>query len=68
MAVSVVLCFGATVDRAALSSTWVRFSWAGWVGLCAEVPVAPELALRQVERAVGETLEHHAHVRLRPAA
>ena len=26
------------------------------------------LALRQVERAVGETLEHHAHVQLRSAA
>jgi DNA repair protein RecO (recombination protein O) len=27
-----------------------------------------ERALRQAERAIGETLEHHAHVRLRPAA
>ena len=34
----------------------------------AEAPVADELALRQAERAVGETLEHHAHVQLRPAA
>lgn len=34
----------------------------------AEAPVAGELALRQVERAVGETLEHHAHVQLRSAA
>ena len=31
-------------------------------------PGAGEAALRQVERAVGETLEHHAHVRLRAAA
>ncbi|HSK49781.1 MAG TPA: DNA repair protein RecO [Solirubrobacterales bacterium] len=34
----------------------------------AEAPAAPELALRQVERAVTETLEHHAHVQLRAAA
>ena len=31
-------------------------------------PPAGERELRQVERAVGETLEHHAHVQLRPAA
>jgi DNA repair protein RecO (recombination protein O) len=29
-------------------------------------PDAGELILRQVERAIGETAEHHAHVRLRP--
>jgi DNA repair protein RecO (recombination protein O) len=34
----------------------------------AEAPLAGELALRQVERAVGSTLEHHAHVQLRAAA
>ena len=34
----------------------------------AEAPAAEERALRQVERAVGETLEHHAHVQLRSAA
>jgi DNA repair protein RecO (recombination protein O) len=34
----------------------------------ASAPSAPERALRQVERAVSETLEHHAHVRLRSAA
>ena len=34
----------------------------------AEAPPAEPLALRQVERAVGETLEHHAHVQLRAAA
>ncbi|HEY2716368.1 MAG TPA: DNA repair protein RecO [Solirubrobacterales bacterium] len=33
-----------------------------------EAPVAEPAALRQVERAVGETLEHHAHVQLRAAA
>lgn len=34
----------------------------------AEAPAAEDLALRQAERAVGETLEHHAHVQLRSAA
>jgi DNA repair protein RecO (recombination protein O) len=32
----------------------------------AEAPDASELALRQAERAICETAEHHAHVRLRP--
>jgi DNA repair protein RecO (recombination protein O) len=32
----------------------------------AETPDAPERALGQVERAISETLEHHAHLRLRP--
>ncbi len=34
----------------------------------AETPAAPERALGQVERAISETLEHHAHLRLMPAA
>jgi DNA repair protein RecO (recombination protein O) len=33
-----------------------------------ESPEAPGAALGQVERAISETLEHHAHVRLMPAA
>lgn len=32
----------------------------------ARTPMASERALRQAERAIGETAEHHAHVRLRP--
>jgi DNA repair protein RecO (recombination protein O) len=32
----------------------------------AAAPDASELALRQAERAIAETAEHHAHVRLRP--
>jgi DNA repair protein RecO (recombination protein O) len=34
----------------------------------AEAPDAPEPALGQVERAISETLEHHANLRLMPAA
>lgn len=33
----------------------------------AAAPAAEPLALRQVERAIGATLEHHAHVQLRAA-
>jgi DNA repair protein RecO (recombination protein O) len=33
----------------------------------ADAPAAGRLALRQADRAIAETLEHHAHVRLRPA-
>ena len=33
----------------------------------AETPEASDAALRQVERAISATLEHHAHVRLAPA-
>jgi DNA repair protein RecO (recombination protein O) len=31
-------------------------------------PTASARALREAERAIGETVEHHAHLRLRPAA
>jgi DNA repair protein RecO (recombination protein O) len=34
----------------------------------ADVPAAGELALRQAERAIAETVEHHAHVRWRAAS
>jgi DNA repair protein RecO (recombination protein O) len=33
----------------------------------AEAPQTDDLALRQAERAILETVEHHAHLRLRPA-
>jgi DNA repair protein RecO (recombination protein O) len=34
----------------------------------AQASTASPRALREAERAIGETLEHHAHLRLRPAA
>lgn len=34
----------------------------------ADTPAASDRALRQAERAIAETVEHHAHVRWRPAA
>jgi DNA repair protein RecO (recombination protein O) len=33
-----------------------------------QAPAATERALRQAERAITTTLEHHAHVQLRAAA
>ena len=33
-----------------------------------DAPTAPDTALRQADRAIAETLEHHAHVRLRRVA
>ena len=33
----------------------------------ADAPAATDLALRQAERAILDTVEHHAHLRLRPA-
>jgi DNA repair protein RecO (recombination protein O) len=45
-----------------------RFMVAAIGSALADAPAASERALRQVERAVSETLEHHAHVRLRSAA
>jgi DNA repair protein RecO (recombination protein O) len=33
----------------------------------AETPGASPPALREAERAIGETLEHHAHLHLRAA-
>jgi DNA repair protein RecO (recombination protein O) len=34
----------------------------------ADAPEAPASALRQVERAIVETVEHHAHVHLKAAS
>jgi DNA repair protein RecO (recombination protein O) len=34
----------------------------------AEAPAGEDATLGQVERAIAETVEHHAHVRLKPAA
>ncbi len=50
-------------------SAWAhRFMVEALAQPLAEAPKAEPRELRQVERAVGETLEHHAHVQLRAAA
>jgi DNA repair protein RecO (recombination protein O) len=45
-----------------------EFMTAALASPLAETPNASPRALRDAERAIGETLEHHAHLRLRPAA
>jgi len=63
-----VVCAGCEAGAFPLSEGAHRFLVEA-IGLpLLEAPVAEEAALRQAERAISETLEHHAHVQLRPAA
>ena len=63
-----VVCAGCEAGSFDLSEEAHRFMVEALAQPLAEAPPAEPLALRQVERAVGETLEHHAHVQLRAAA
>ena len=63
-----VVCGGCEAGSFPLTEAAHRFLVAGVSKPLSEVPEAEPAALRQVERAVGETLEHHAHVQLRAAA
>jgi DNA repair protein RecO (recombination protein O) len=63
-----VVCASCEAGSFPLSEEAHRFMVAAIGSPLAEAPAAEERALRQVERAVGETLEHHAHVQLRSAA
>jgi DNA repair protein RecO (recombination protein O) len=63
-----VVCAGCEAGSFALSEEAHSFMVAALAKPLSEAPAAEPLALRQVERAVGETLEHHAHVQLRAAA
>jgi DNA repair protein RecO (recombination protein O) len=63
-----VVCASCEAGSFPLSEEAHRFMVAAIGSPLAEAPSAEERALRQVERAVGETLEHHAHVQLRSAA
>jgi DNA repair protein RecO (recombination protein O) len=63
-----VVCAACEAGSFPLSEEAHRFMVAAIAAPLAETPVADEAALRQAERAVGETLEHHAHVQLRSAA
>jgi len=63
-----VVCAGCEAGAFPLGEEAHRFMVAGLAQPLSEAPAAEPLALRQVERAVGETLEHHAHVQLRAAA
>jgi DNA repair protein RecO (recombination protein O) len=63
-----VVCTACEAGSFPLSEDAHRFMVEAIARPLSEAPRAEERALRQVERAVGETLEHHAHVQLRPAA
>jgi DNA repair protein RecO (recombination protein O) len=63
-----VVCASCERGAFALSSEAHRFMLEALGRPLASAPTASERALLQSERAVTETLEYHAHVRLRPAA
>jgi DNA repair protein RecO (recombination protein O) len=63
-----VVCAGCEAGSFPLSADAHSFMVEALARPLSESPAAEPLALRQVERAVGETLEHHAHVQLRSAA
>jgi DNA repair protein RecO (recombination protein O) len=63
-----VVCAGCEAGSFELSEEAHRFMVEAIASPLAEAPEAGERAQRQVERAVRETLEHHAHVQLRAAA
>jgi DNA repair protein RecO (recombination protein O) len=63
-----VVCASCEAGAFPLSEEAHRFMVGAIGSPLAEAPRAADHALRQVERAVGETLEHHAHVQLRSAA
>ncbi|MBS1887915.1 MAG: DNA repair protein RecO [Actinobacteria bacterium] len=62
-----VVCASCEAGSFPLSEEAHRFMVDALAKPLAEAPAAETPALRQVERAVGETLEHHAHVQLRAA-
>ncbi len=61
-----VVCGSCEAGAFALGEDAYRFLVAALGSSLAQAPDGSERALRQVERAIGETAEHHAHVRLRP--
>ena len=61
-----VVCMSCEAGSFALDEESYRFLVAALGSPLAAAPQGEERVLRQVERAIGETVEHHAHVRLRP--
>jgi len=61
-----VVCGSCEAGAFALGEDAYRFLVTALGSSLAQAPDGSERALRQVERAIGETAEHHAHVRLRP--
>ncbi len=63
-----VVCASCEASSFPLSEDAHRFMVESIARPLAEAPEGDDRALRQAERAIGETLEHHAHVQLRSAA
>jgi DNA repair protein RecO (recombination protein O) len=61
-----VVCNACEAGAFSLSQDAYGFLVAALGAPLAQAPDGAELTLRQVERAIGDTAEHHAHVRLRP--
>ena len=61
-----VVCSSCEAGSFPLSEEAYRFLVAALGAPLAAAPDGSDRVLRQVERAIGETVEHHAHVRLRP--
>ena len=61
-----VVCSSCEAGAFPLGEDAYRFLIGALGSPMAQAPPASERALRQAERAIGETSEHHAHVRLRP--
>jgi DNA repair protein RecO (recombination protein O) len=60
-----VVCAGCEAGSFPLSAEAHAFLVEALARPLADAPAAPEPALSQADRALAETLEHHAHVRLR---
>ena len=63
-----VVCDACEAGSFPLESRAHEFLVAALAQPLSEAPSAPDPALRQAERAIAETLEYHAHVRLRRVA
>lgn len=63
-----VVCASCEAGSFPLTSAAHEFLVTALARPLAEAPSAPEPALRQADRAIAETLEYHAHVRLRRVA
>jgi len=62
-----VVCSACEAGSFAFSQETYEFMVAALASPLAETPGASPPALREAERAIGETLEHHAHLHLRAA-
>ncbi len=63
-----VVCAGCEAGSFPLAAEAHAFLVGALTRPLSDTPEAPDRALAQADRAIGETLEHHAHVRLRRVA